>query len=140
MSEENKMENVYERIYRGLILFNSVLFAMFFIENINTLDEIQLELPFDTGETTINFYSFITTIIAIFGIAILASVSIFGAGLNATGSSLIGKMISMLVLYSILSLATLYYFGRLFWIGDVFAIISIMIYGFKGLSIIGGGI
>lgn len=131
-------ENIFNRMFKFVIAFQSLLFFVFIMENINSLDEIELQLPFGEGTSTVNFYYLIGTILVILAIAILASVSIFGAGLNSTGSSLVGRVLGIITFVIILMFATMYYFNYLGWLGLVVQIFFYLIYGFKLTNIMGG--
>lgn len=139
MGSFTEQENSLDKMFRGLILFQSLLFMFFILENINTLDNIELELPFSLGSANVNFFSLITTIIVVLSIVILASVSIFGAGLNASGSSLLGRALALITLSVLLNFASLYYLNQLSWLGSVLNIFFLIIYALKGLSLMGGG-
>lgn len=139
MGSFTEQENSLDKMFRGLILFQSLLFMFFMLENINTLDSIDLELPFDLGSANVNFFSLITTIIVVLSVGILASVSIFGAGLNASGSSLLGRALALITLSVLLNFASMYYLNQMAWLGSVLNIFFLVIYGLKGLSLMGGG-
>lgn len=133
-------KNVFDKIFKWLIAFQSLLFFIFVMENINTLDYIELQLPFDEGESTVNFYYLVGSILVILAVAVLATVSIFGAGLNDVGSTLIGKILGIMSFIVLLMFATMYYFNYLGWLGLVAQLFFYLIYGFKLTSIMGGGL
>lgn len=126
-----------EKMFQFVVFFQSFVFVIFFIENINTLDEIQIELP-DGSTDTLNLYSLLTGVIIVMGIVILASISFFGAGINEEGTKTMGKILFFLVVISLLSLGTSYYMVRLGWVGNVIIILTLLIYGLKGIETLGG--
>jgi len=139
MSEDGIANNTFEKIFNFVIMFQTFLFVMFILENINNLDNIQVSMPFDLSGGSVNFFYLIGIIIVLYGVVILASVSIFGAGLNATGSALVGKILGLFVFLTLMMLATMYYFNYLGWLGLVLQIFFYMVYAFKGINLMGGG-
>jgi hypothetical protein len=111
------------------------------MENINNLSEIEVEFDLfsETDVIEINLYSIIGAIVIIMLITIVASFSIFGAGINSAGTSLLGKYMSFFAVFALLQLGTAYYVGRLAWFGVLILVIFTIVYGLKGLNLISSG-
>lgn len=129
--------NVINRMFQYVIFLQVFIFIVFFIENINTLNAIELELP-DGSTSTINVYALLGSVIVIMGVMVLASISFFGAGINSEGTRIMGKIVFMLFIEALLSLGTIYYFVHLGWLGNVLTIMFLLVFGLEGIVTLGG--
>jgi hypothetical protein len=139
MVENGAGENTFEKIFNFVLMFQTFLFIVFILENINDLTNIEVAMPFDLSGGSVNFFYLVGVVIVLYGVVILASVSIFGAGLNATGSALVGKILGLFVFLTMMMLGTMYYFNQLGWLGLVLQVFFYIVYAFKGVTLMGGG-
>lgn len=121
---------IFKQLFSFISFINIILVFMFILENINNLNSIDFNINVNgtTYDFTFNLYSALLIIGAIFILAILASVSIFGLGLNDTGTKLIGKYLSLTIIIALMSVASAYYFLQIGAIGLLFQIFFIVIY------------
>lgn len=132
-------KNLFDKMFDFVVFAQIFMFFMFLLQNIYTLDNVVIEtteLEGSTEEFTFNFYTVMATIVAIMVLAIVASLNIFGGGLNATGSSLMAKYLGMFAMVGILFVGSAYYFLPMGVLGVILTIMFGMVYAFKFISLL----
>jgi hypothetical protein len=132
-------QNLFDRMFDFVVFAQVFMFFMFLLQNIYTLDNVVIETTEFEGTTTeftFNFYSVMATIVAIMVMAIVASLNIFGGGLNSTGSSLFAKYSAMFAITGIFLVGSLYYLLPMGVFGVIIIIMIGMVYAFKFVSLL----
>lgn len=125
-----------KNLFEFVITTQIIVFVVFLIENINTMDNvtIELELMGETSEFTLNLYGLLGIIAFVFVIALIGSVSIFGLGLNSEGTRTIVKYLAYVLIYILSSISFSYYLGAL---GEFYGFLEILFILIYLLNIIG---
>lgn len=127
-----------KQLYSFVIFIQIVLTFLFILENVNNLDEI--EYSFAIGEDefsfTLNIYTALLVIAIVCGIVMLASINVFGGGLNTEGTKTLSKFVSMIALLGVLSLGTSYYLLSITTIGLIMNLFIIMVYVLQAFNML----
>lgn len=130
---------IYKKLFQFVLFVNTILLFIFIMENINNLDAIEFDIVV-SGETfsfSLNLYQTLLIIGILFIVIILASINVFGLGLNTEGTKAIAKYLSLTGIIAVLTIASAYYLlqiGLLGLIFQLFMLVIYVLYAFTGLT------
>ena len=136
--------SIIKKLYDFILTIQIVLLFIFIVINYANLDAVDFSINLDGAiyEFTLNMYIVVGIIGVLFLIIILSSISIFGAGLNDTGSQNIGKYLSLSALLGFFTLISSYFilpFGYFGVMAQLFCIIIYVLYAIETLNGNSGG-
>lgn len=109
------------KMYNFVVFFQMIMLFLFIILNINSLDNItyQIIINEETYDFEFSFYTMLIIVSIILTVSILASLSLFGSGLNDEGTRSITKLMSIFSLLFILNVGSAYFLTAIGLIGVI---------------------
>lgn len=121
---------ILKNISNFVLFFNIFIFLLSFIENVNNLEEVPIEISFGIIQISqnINLYDVIFTIAIIFLIVVIISINVLGGGFNAESTKVVIKIVSFIAIYVITSMFTLDFLSVLSGFGTAIYVFMTIVY------------
>ena len=130
MSSEGRsgagLTGTVEGLFRTVVLVQVVSFLVFILDNLNSLDNVEVTiLNFDgsTSTSTINMYVLMGVLAGVFVILIIASISFLGISLSSGGVVALARYISLAIIYVLSSISLAFYLT----VTGIYAVIELLI-------------
>jgi hypothetical protein len=124
-------------MFEFVVTVQIVMTLIFFLENLETLNDIVYVFAIGTSTYTVNvnMYSLLGIIGIAFVIVILFSFNLFGSGLNEEGTRALGRYVGIVLMYLVTNIGCAYYLLRIANIGFIIELFFAIVYVLNTLNL-----
>ncbi len=120
---------IIKQLFEFVIFVQTIMFLLFIILNINNLNDIIVGMVIEGNneEFSVNFYSILIVVGALMLLGIVASLNLFGGGLNEEGSRLLMRYLSFFLFIALLFTGSMYFLFPLGVLGVILNILFVIV-------------